>query len=187
MNALYHLVSDGTDSSAGATTTTIDPSNSAIIYSPFNWNVVTGMASSVNSGAYFRVIFSGARVQLSTDTSPDTSPYSQLWARVDNQGWQLFTLTAGNPTLTIASGLDTSKDHMLEVVVKATSITLNRWTSSQTIVQITGIVLDPFATVKAPIRRTKNVLIYGDSITEGRGPYGDVLTPATACTDILGC
>jgi Concanavalin A-like lectin/glucanases superfamily len=185
LQALYHLQSDGTDStSGGGGGTTIDPSNSGILYSPFNWNVVTGQASTINSGAYFRTIFSGTSAAIAFDTSPNASPYPEVWARVDNQAWTLLTLTAGSPTLPVATGLDNSKHHMLEVVIKATSEFLTRWSSSQTVVQVTGIVLDPSATVTTPTRRTKNVLIFGDSITEGYHVYGsgDVTT-----SDALGC
>jgi hypothetical protein len=180
--ALYHLDASGAGSVPPPVT--INPTNASIIYSPFNWSVSSGYARTINSGAYFRTIFSGTSVALTTDTSPDAAPYSQIWVRVDNGAWQLFTLSAGNPTLSVATGLSGGQKHMLEVVVKATSEFLTRWSSPQTIVQITGIVLDTGAAVTVPNRRTKNVLIFGDSITEGYHVFGlgDVTT-----SDVLGC
>ena len=172
---------------AGATgaAVTIDPSNPAILYSPYNWSVTAGYARTINSGAYFRTVFSGTSATLLTDTSPDTAPYSQFWARVDNQGWSQYSLSAGNPKVQVAVNLQNRK-HLLEMVVKSTSETLARWTNSQTVIQITGLQLDPGASVSPPLRRSKNVLVFGDSITEGVRTVNNTATMDTDRNDILG-
>jgi DNA-binding response OmpR family regulator/lysophospholipase L1-like esterase len=164
---------------------TIDPSNPAILYSPYNWSVETGYARTVNSGAYFRTIFSGTSATLLTDTSPDAAPYSQFWTRIDNQGWTQYSLSAGNPKISVAINLQNRK-HLLEVIVKSTSGNLSRWTNSQTIIQFTGLQLDPGAIVAAPLRRTHSVLIFGDSITEGVRTINNTATLDTDQNDVLG-
>jgi lysophospholipase L1-like esterase len=182
-----------TDPSSAATgTVAVTPSamtilmnNPAILYSPFNWNVSSSSANTINSGGYFKVIFSGTSLALTTNTSADASPYSELWARIDNQGWTQYTLSAGNPTLSLATGLQ-ARNHLVEVVVKSTSETINRWSSSQTMVTIASLVLDPSATVEAPLRRSKNILIFGDSITEGVRTKNATATNDTDRNDVLG-
>ncbi len=190
---LYSLNADGTDSNTDAFSVAytpailkaqvLSPSSAAIKYSPFNWSLSSGYARTINSGAYLAVIFTGSSVALSFDTSPNVAPYSQVWARVDGQAWQLLTLSAGNPTLSVAYGLPT-QGHLLEVKVKSTSEFLTRWASSQTIVQLTGIVLDVGAILRAPLRRTFNVAIFGDSITEGYKTEANSTLPSGS--DILG-
>jgi hypothetical protein len=140
--------------------------NAAILYSPFNWGVTAQAAKTINSGAYFKVLFGGTSCRLSTDTSSDLAPYSQFWARVDGGAFKQYTLSATNPVFVVATGLAQRK-HLLEVVVKSTSETIERWTLQRTAVVFTGLWLDNSATVTAPVRKPFNILVYGDSITEG--------------------
>jgi len=186
-----------TDPSTGFTTTvtvvstpstsTIPMSDPGIIFSPYNWNVTGGTANTVNPGAYFRTIFNGTQVSLNFTTSADSSPYPQLWARVDNQYWQQIVLTAGNPQVLITSSLQNRK-HLVEVVVKSTSYSgVDRWSGPQTIVTVTGIVVDYLTTLSLPIRKTKNILIYGDSITEGLLSKNNTASGQPDQSDILGC
>ncbi len=176
--SLYHLQADGTDSKGAVPpTTTIAPNNAAILYSPYNWTTAAGYARTINAGAYFRTIFSGTSAVLTTDTSADASPYPRLACRVDSQAWVFFTLAASNPNLTVATGL-ASRSHLLECIVEATSEFVTRWQASpQSLVSLTGLVLDASATVTAPVRRTKNILAYGDSITECYKTLSSATTP----------
>jgi lysophospholipase L1-like esterase len=146
--------------------TTVPMDDPAILYSPFNWGVNSQSAKTINSGAYFKVIFSGGSCRLMTDTSSNAAPFSQFWARVDGTGFTSFVLAAGNPTFTVATNLAKRK-HLLEVVVKSTSETIDRWTRQKTALTFTGVLLDAGAKVTAPMRKPFNILIYGDSITEG--------------------
>jgi hypothetical protein len=164
---------------------TIDPSNPAILYSPYNWSVTQVYARTINSGAYFRTVFSGTSMTLLTDTTPNQPAFSEFWARIDNQGWSQYSLSAGSPQIPVATNLANRK-HVLEVVIKSTSQYLPRWTNSQSVVQFTGLLLDAGASVYAPLRRSKNVLILGDSITEGVHALGNTATLDTDQNDILG-
>jgi len=183
MVSVYHL--EGNASDSAATGTVVYPNSSAIIYSPFNWVVSGSSANTINSGAYFRTLFSGTSASLMTDTSADAAPYSELWARVDGGPWGELILSAGNPTLSLASGL-ASRNHLLEVIVKSTSETLARWSSSQTVVSITGLLLDTGASLSQPNRRTKSILIFGDSITEGVRTKNSTASNDTDRNDVLG-
>jgi len=167
------------------TVAVIAPDDSHIIYSPFNWVVTSGSARTVNAGAYFRTIFIGTQFKVTTDTSANSSPYPELWVRIDNQAWVQFTLSAGNPTLSLATGVDDRK-HLIEVVVKSTSITQARWSSPVAVVAITSILVDPGTSLYSPVRRTKNILIYGDSITEGVLTVNLTAPNDTDQDDILG-
>ena len=151
---------------AQATATTIAMNHPAILYSPFNWGVTAEAAKTINPGAYFKVLFSGTSCRLTTETSANVKPYSQFWARVDGGAFTQYTLAAGNPEFTVASGL-VKRKHLLEVVIKSSSETIDRWLKQWAGVTFTGLVLDTGATVTAPARKPFNILVYGDSITEG--------------------
>lgn len=157
----------------------------AILYSPFNWGVTAEAAKTINAGAYFKVLFSGTSCRLTTDSSANVKPYSQFWARVDGGAFVQYTLATGNPEFTVASGL-VKRKHLLEVVIKSSSETIDRWVKQRTGVTFTGLVLDTGATVTAPARKPFNILIYGDSITEGVRVNGYVgITDDTDRNDAL--
>jgi hypothetical protein len=151
---------------AQVSTNMIAMDHSAILYSPFNWGVTSQAAKTINSGAYFKVLFTGTSCLLATDTSSNQPPFSQFWARVDGGSFTQFTLSSNSPVFAVASSLPKRK-HLLEVVVKSTSETIDRWTRQRTAVIFTGLWLDNGATVSAPARKPFNILIFGDSITEG--------------------
>lgn len=184
MNALYHL--DGTPSDSAVTGQVFYPNDAHILYSPYNWVVTGTAATTINSGAYFRTIFSGTSVSLQTNTANNGSPYSELWARVDGAPWGLLALAAGDPALNVTSGLPNRK-HLLEVIVKSTSQTLSRWASnSQTMVTITGILCDSGASLTAPATRSRHILVFGDSITEGVLTKNNSAPADTDQNDVLG-
>jgi len=146
--------------------TTIKMDNAAILYSPFNWVVASQGAKTINSGAYFKVFFSGTSCRLMTDTSADIEPFPQINVRIDGGPFTRYTLVSGNPTIIVASERNNHK-HLLEVIVKSTSEWVDRWVKQQNGVTFTGLQFDSGTAVTAPVRKPFNVLIYGDSITEG--------------------
>jgi hypothetical protein len=170
MVALYHLDSNAQDSSG--TAVQIAPNNAAIVYSPYNWTPASSVsASSINSGAYFRTLFSGSSVALNFNVTNNDAPLSEIYYRIDGYEaqtpWTVATVAA---TITPEMPTNTTQYpyHLLEVVVKSTSQTINRWNSpSNTAVVFTGLTLAPSATVLQPKVLPTNYLIFGDSITEG--------------------
>lgn len=160
--ALWHLDGNGNDSAA--TSTTIVPGNLAVVYSPYGWSG----GKTINAGGYFRTLFTGSSVALTFDMSAQVAPYPQIWVSIDGQAWQQFTLAASiapaMPPATSGWG-----QHHLEVVVKSTSAygVVPRWSPQAAAVILSGITLAVGATVTAPSVGARNILVFGDSITEG--------------------
>jgi lysophospholipase L1-like esterase len=164
MVALYHLDSNGTDSSAAAVT--ILPNNAAIVYSPYNWLVSSSGAQTINAGAYFSTIFASTSIILTFNVAADSSPVPELWYRIDGWAWTKVELAA-SLTLTMPADSAAWPQHLLEVVVKSTSEYVTRWSPQDAAVILTGMLLGTGATVTAPTPRQKHMLFLGDSITEG--------------------
>lgn len=164
----------------------IDPSNTAILYSPYNWKVVSGSATSINPGAYAKVLFTGSSCSMGFNTTNNSAPISQIWWRVD--GYGPWTQTPVATTIACAIPSDTSAGvyHLLEVVIKSTSETINRWASpSNTAVVLTSLTFATGSTVLQPIRAPRNVLIFGDSITEGVRAINQTATNDTDRNDAM--
>jgi len=113
--------------------------------------------------------------------------YSQFYTRVDGGPLDGPHLTTpGSPSFNVSLGppfgpRSSSPNHLLEVVVKATSETVNRWggpTGQDSAVIFTGVELTGGTTaVVAPRRKSFNTLIFGDSITEGQKTNANTLAP----------
>lgn len=168
--ALWHLNDNGTDNAAGdggGGVTPIPCDDAGILYSPYTWDVDAVRAQTINPGAYFRTLFTGASCVLNFDTTDVTSPVPRLRICVDGRTNQSANVAA-TVSATMPSGQDNTT-HLLEVWVDATTETVNRWSSPQNVaVKLTGITLATGDdTVALPQRRPLNLLCYGDSITEG--------------------
>ena len=147
--------------------TTVKMNNTAILYSPFNWAVTSQGAKTINSGAYFKVFFSGTSCRLMTDTTANVvGPFPQINVRIDGGTFTQYTLAPDSPAIIAASGRNNHK-HLLEVIVKSTSEQVNRWTKQQNGVTFTGLQVESGTTLTAAARKPFNALIYGDGITEG--------------------
>lgn len=152
----------------GATVTVFPPNHAAITYSPYAWSVTEEAATTLNTASSFRTLFSGSFMNVTFDTSEMVTPASQLYWRVDNGP---LTATIVLPVVSVSIPVNLTRGdvpyHTLEVFVKSMTETANRWSAGvpSTRVVFTGLVCDgalvPF------LSSTVNVLIYGDSITEG--------------------
>ncbi len=167
--ALWHFSGTGVDSAADLV---VPPSSGAIQYSPFNWAPETFTASTINAGAYFRTLFTGSTCALNFDTSYAASPTSEIYWRVDGYeaGTPWTRTTPGaNVACTPSTDLAAAPWHLLEVVVKSTSETINRWNdrAAGTVVRLAGITLAPGSGVQAPATAPWSIVVFGDSITEG--------------------
>lgn len=145
------------------------PGNAGILYSPYNWLVSSSAAKTINAGAYFRtLVHATATCQIGLTIGP-AAPYSEVYARLDGGAWQEYIPTAGGPQtwpLTMPKP-STASTHLLEFLIKSTTETQDRWNAQTTAVQFTGLTLDAGGSVSLPAARKYQVLIYGDSITEG--------------------
>jgi len=164
----YSLTYAGSSAPA-PTTTNIAPDNVGFFYSPYNWAVSASTAETINSGAYFRTLLGGtATCSIGLNIGAAT-PYSEVYARLSSGAWQKYTPTAAGAqswALTMPTG-STAGKYLLEVLVKSTTETQDRWNSQTTAVQFTGLTLDSGGATTLPAARKYRVLIYGDSITEG--------------------
>lgn len=169
MVALYHLDSNGTDSST-AQGVTIEANNAAFLYSPYNWEVTGSGASTINADAYFRILFTGNSLTLNFNVANDLTPLPEIYYQVDGFNVQSpWTEADVASTIVVTMPTDTAAFpwHILELRVKSTTQTQNRWNApSNTAVTFTGLTLAAGGTVSAPIAKPKNAIFYGDSITE---------------------
>ena len=173
--ALWHL--DGTTADSKGTAApviSILPNDAALLYSPGNWQVLAGAATAWNPGAYVRTLFSGASCTLNFDVTNNGTPLSQIWWRIDNGPWTLApvasTIACAIPAAT--QGSQTVPYHLLEVVFKSmdsdAGVLLNRWNApAATAIVFKGVTLASGGAVVAPVRAPLNILVFGDSITEG--------------------
>ena len=147
------------------------PNDPSLVYSPGNWNVTASAATTINAGAYFRTLTSSTSLTLNFNVANNSAPVSQIEYRVDGYDKQAPWTTAAVAStipITLPSDLSAAPYHLLEVRVKSTSETINRWTApSNTAVVFTGISLSSGASGVAPGAATKSILVCGDSITEG--------------------
>lgn len=75
------------------TTTFFPPSDPAFYYSPYQWNVLDLNATTVNTGAYIRVLFSGSSPSVLFDTNTMCDTPSQVYTRIDNGPLVMSVLT----------------------------------------------------------------------------------------------
>ena len=148
----------------------LPPSDPSFFFSPYQWLVNGSSATTLNTGSYFRLMFTGNFVNLTFDVSLMVAPPSQLYYKLDNQGAVHFTVAALVP-ISVPANL-THGDvpyHFLEVFVKSMTERANRWAAGvpSTRVVFTGLALEAGAKVTQPVPQAMNILIYGDSITEG--------------------
>ena len=180
----------GFTTAAAASSVSIAPNNTALLYSPFNWQITATVATAWNPGAYLRTLFSGTSCVLNFDVSQNVAPLSQIWWRVDNGPWTQASVAASIPCSippSTAGNADVPL-HLLEVWFKSmdSSGSLNRWNApAQTALRFQGLTLNAGATVLAPGSATLRVLIFGDSLVEGVRALGEAISTTPDDNDAL--
>jgi len=143
-------------------------SDPSLHYSPYNWHVTNESASTINSAAYVRFLFSGTFLRFHFDVSRMVTPTSEVLWTVDN----------GPPTLsvvidTVAVAIPPNNTamtvpyHTCELFVKSTTERANRWSASGNSTRIILTTIETDGLLAPWVPSDVNVLIYGDSITEG--------------------
>jgi hypothetical protein len=170
----------------------IPVTNTNVFFSPYNWfsNGAGSMQSnnvkasstyawSNNRGAYMRFVATvgaSGSITLNVDTTSLASVANAAgcpnlaWS-VGNGSEQTVLLAAGNTSVTLASGLSAGT-YAVFLCFKSVYITQDGdvagcYTAPNNRVQVTGITLSAGGTVSAPLLKSKRMVIYGDSITEG--------------------
>jgi len=163
---LWHLNGSGTDS-AGGPTIDILPSDTALVYSPYNWKVDSSQAKTINTGAYFKTIINANSVALSFDVTGVDSPLPQIYIVVDGI---LISKQEVSPSVIVSLPSSDTTYHFLEVYVDSFERNLARWAGAAASVAFLGMALDG-GTAEAPVSRRNKILVYGDSITEGASTF----------------
>lgn len=147
------------------------PTDPAIIYSPFTWDVTGARAKTINIGAYFRFSAACSGATLNLDTTALTGDFPVISYRVDGGAWQRANISASFP-LTIPAGTSWGVHHF-EVALSSSSISENRWNEpSAAHLTLTGITLSAGGTLRPAVARTRRGVWFGDSITEGEKTRG---------------
>lgn len=164
-NAVGNSAESGASNSVTPAAPAMDTTK--ILFSPYNWNVLSGSAKTINAGAYFKVKFSGASCTLNFDLTSVSSPVPKIAYRVD--GILGFTEVdiASSVVISMPSVTTDYPLHLLEVYVKSTSAATNRWGGSNNVVNLSGISLAIGGVLSKPTELPLRALYFGDSITEG--------------------
>ena len=145
--------------------------------SPYNWSLdnVNGFIKSNNPGAYVRTKFTGSTTVSIQCTSPDlntngalSSEYPFIRYSLNQKEWLVKQITSANATISLATGLSSSTTYELELYIDRTLNGKDRWETPIESVQLGKVLIDNGGTFSAPTQRTKNAIIFGDSITEGQ-------------------
>lgn len=171
---------------------TFGVTNTNIFFSPYNWfsdgagsmqaNNVKGSSTyawSNNRGAYLRFkasVGASGTIKLNVDTTSLASVTNA--AGCPNLAWsvgggaeQTVLLASGNTQVTLATGL-TAGTYEVFVAFRSVYITQDGdvagcYTTPNNRVQVTGIELSSGGTLSSPTLKSKRMVIFGDSITEG--------------------
>eukprot|EP00947_MAST-08B_sp_MAST-8B-sp1_P002103 g2103.t1 len=158
--------------SLASASVTYPPNDPNLYYSPYAWQVTESAASTINSASYLRFMFRSitpsSSLSFNFDTTKMVSPASEVYWKVDN-GPAQHSLVLPTVSVSIPAN-NTHGDvpyHTVELFVKSTTESKQRWaaTGQTTRVILTGITTD--AQLAPWIPSDVNILVYGDSITEG--------------------
>lgn len=171
----------------------VAPNDTHFRYSPLNWTVTAAAASTINAGAYFSILFTGTTCALNFNAAHMCAPASQIWWRIDGpEGVWTQANVAATVTCAVPASTSGNADipyHLLEVVVKSTTETANRWnnvgSATGTAVIFTGLMVANGAALMAPLAAAKSILCYGDSVTEGVRTVGESAANDTDRNDAM--
>lgn len=176
--ALYNF--DSNTNNSATTRTSFTPDNAAILYSPDNW-VTSGTESQTRyPGAYFRLIFTGTSIDLNFNTSALTGQFPKISWKLDEGGFSNPAPITSSFRINVSDASNVQKSHSLEVRLIAVDQTVDAWNGNNNSLRLTSVAVDTGRTISAPIRRTGNIAMFGDSVITGiyanNGGFG---TPGT--------
>jgi lysophospholipase L1-like esterase len=159
---------------------TITSDNAMMGFSPYVWKCTgtgaTARAEATLPGAYLKTCFQGSTtIGLVIDGNANSGGVPKALPVVeyciDEGPFTVvpLTITSGVYTLSLATGLNSSTQHRLDVYFRAADLGQNRWTASTAHLRIAGIALDEGGALLPRTTRSKLAIAFGDSITEGVG------------------
>ncbi len=147
--------------------------NANLFLSPYNWYTSgTAWAQTVNPGAYLKAYVEGTSYKLNVDVSPlvtgsaTAAQYPTIAYSINGAAWTTYQLLSTDTAITLATGLS-DLTRTVEVYLQGTTTGIDRWTNPYSVLRVYGLTLDVGKGASPPTLRTKRMLVYGDSITEG--------------------
>lgn len=181
-NTTYFYVNVVTDSASAtanssqltvATTnnTEFAPNNASVVWSPYNW-LTTSTASKTNCwGAYVRFTVTGTTaVTLVFDNSfyGSASNRPQFRYSVDGGAWATATLGQSVYDKSLATGLSSGSSHLVVgYYFWQQDAGEDYWNTPVEAISINEIAVDNGGSLAATAKASKNVIVFGDSITRG--------------------
>jgi hypothetical protein len=154
-------------------TSVIPASDTNILWSPYNHYSGNGYQQILSEGGYVKVSFSGQYLGLEVDTSNlNAIPANSIIVHtyLDGATTPLINTLAdmdGNNQVLISNALTTGT-HNATIYLSKTTPSNNRWTNNApNTLRISGIVLEEDGLLLPIPSSSKNLIFYGDSITEG--------------------
>jgi|SRR5580765_264152 len=195
--SVKEVIRDPANASAPARTKTIlsQSQNKMIVdehlyFSPYNTysdghgqllanNVREGSSYAMwnNPGAYLKTTFTGTSATLDIEVTgnPLEQPAKLRWS-IDDAPWTTERVSFGKHSQVVATSLSKGI-HSLVLIYAASDENVSRWRDPVAALKIYGINLDEGETLADPARSSalpkKNVIFFGDSITEGAWVYGN--------------
>jgi lysophospholipase L1-like esterase len=131
----------------------------------------------VNPGAYFKTAFTGTSAILNIElTGPSGGQLPKVRWSIDGGPFVTTQLQHDRNAIPLASGLAPGS-HSILFVYSASDANMNRWQEPVEGIKIYSILLDPGGTLveldRSVAQRPKNIVFFGDSITEGAWVLGN--------------
>lgn len=148
----------------------VDINSTKLLTSPYNWLKTTNLLTN-NCGSYLRLKFTGTSIKLRIDNSKHvnvnnlSSYYPKIKWITDNKEWK--TLQINNSIIELETGLTNTTHEIIIYVSQLHYADIDRWITPVSSLTITDIYIDDNAEFLDVTKKTGNILIYGDSITEG--------------------
>jgi lysophospholipase L1-like esterase len=165
-------------------TQTIPVTDPNWFFSPSNWYVSgAAFAETQNTGAYFKIGFTGTSVALQVDVSTLVGPAAQwplIRYQIDQNALQDIRLKQQDAILPLNSQALAPGPHSLTVWFVAANLHIDRWQIPSEVVRITGLLIDAGGSTSPPALRPVRMMFFGDSITAG------VATESPSSNSLIG-
>ncbi len=142
-------------------------------FSPYNWRLNgSTYAQTNNTGAYFKLGFTGTSLQLSVDVSMlvsasvDSDEYPAILTSIDGGAFERYQLTSADDDIFLATGLSAGTHEALCMFVGA-GLNDDRWTTPEMVWRITAALVDDGEASSAPTVYDDSMVVFGDSHGEG--------------------
>jgi hypothetical protein len=153
-----------------STLQTIAINDSNIFFTPGNWVLNGSNFASTNSpGAYLKMGFTGTSFAINVNTTSGFD-FPKIAYSIDGGPLQRLILPSQSASLKVnlTPTLLPSGSHQISIYLDGLG-RADRWNTPSDQLKINSFIIDQNATAIAPTLRTKRMLLYGDSISEGSG------------------